>query len=75
MSARDPRLGETSLAQLHEELKPRKICIGEGGKVELKFLKLDLLDEATTQKVKEKLVHEHGGELDMQRYCVTQYSC
>ncbi|CAG8653431.1 3078_t:CDS:2, partial [Cetraspora pellucida] len=44
LTARNPTLGQNSTDKLREELKPN-ILVDDGGNVDLKFLKLDLVDE------------------------------
>ncbi|CAG8585840.1 11158_t:CDS:2, partial [Paraglomus occultum] len=61
LSARNQSLGETSLSKLQNELKIQKILSGDGGNVDLKFMRIDLTDEQTMVNAKEYLLQNHGG--------------
>ncbi|CAG8621107.1 16447_t:CDS:2, partial [Racocetra fulgida] len=52
LTARNPTLGQSSIDKLREELKPN-ILVEDGGKVDLKFLRLDIADEQSIKEAKE----------------------
>src|SRR5690242_874688 len=52
LTARNPTLGQSSTVKLREELKPN-ILVDDGGKVDLKFSRLDIADELSIKEAKE----------------------
>ncbi|CAG8780716.1 11064_t:CDS:2, partial [Racocetra persica] len=60
LTARNPTLGQNSTNKLREELKPN-ILVDDGGKVDLKFLKLDITDEQSIKEAKEVIEKDYGG--------------
>ncbi|CAG8749079.1 22226_t:CDS:2 [Cetraspora pellucida] len=60
LTARNPTLGQNSADKLRDELKPN-ILVDDGGNVDLKFLKLDLVDEQSIKDVKEVIEKDYGG--------------
>jgi hypothetical protein len=60
MTARDSNLGQESLNKIKQELKSKKVLRDDGGKVDLKLLRMDLTDEQSIKDVKDVLAHENG---------------
>ncbi|CAG8835484.1 5943_t:CDS:2, partial [Racocetra persica] len=60
LTARNPTLGQSSTVKLREELKPN-ILVDDGGKVDLKFLRLDIADELSIKEAKEIIEKDYGG--------------
>ncbi|CAG8560009.1 15937_t:CDS:2 [Racocetra fulgida] len=60
LTARNPTLGQNSTTKLREELKSN-ILVDDGGKVDLKFLKLDIIDEQSIKEAKEVIEKDYGG--------------
>ncbi|GBC09046.1 hypothetical protein RclHR1_08580005 [Rhizophagus clarus] len=60
MTARDPNLGQESLKKVKQELKSKQILKDENGKVDIKFLRMDLTDEESIKEVKQVLENENG---------------
>lgn len=60
MTARDPNLGQESLKKIKQELKPKKVLKEDGGKVDIKFVRMDLTDEKSIKDVKDILENDNG---------------
>ena len=60
MTARDSNLGQESLKKIKQELKSKKVLRDDGGKVDVKFLRMDLTDEQSIKDVKDVLAHDNG---------------
>ncbi|CAG8432928.1 6074_t:CDS:2 [Diversispora eburnea] len=61
LTARDQNRGQTSLNELENELKPKKILKHDGGIIDLKFIQLDLLDENSIKKTEETISKDCNG--------------
>ncbi|RHZ56816.1 hypothetical protein Glove_396g64 [Diversispora epigaea] len=61
LTARDQNRGQTSLNELENELKPKKILKNDGGIIDLKFMQLDLLDENSIKKTEETISRDCNG--------------
>lgn len=60
MTARDPNRGQESLRKIKQELKSKQILKDENGNVDIKFLRMDLIDEQSIKDVKQILANENG---------------
>lgn len=60
MTARDPNRGQESLRKIKQELKSKQILKDENGNVDIKFLRMDLIDEQSIKDVKQILENENG---------------
>ncbi|PKK64751.1 hypothetical protein RhiirC2_756175 [Rhizophagus irregularis] len=60
LTARDPNRGQESLRKIKQELKSKQILKDENGNVDIKFLRMDLIDEQSIKDVKQILANENG---------------
>ncbi|PKY46488.1 porcine testicular carbonyl reductase 20beta-Hydroxysteroid dehydrogenase [Rhizophagus irregularis] len=60
LTARDPNRGQESLRKIKQELKSKQILKDENGNVDIKFLRMDLIDEQSIKDVKQILENENG---------------
>ncbi|CAI2181996.1 11416_t:CDS:2 [Funneliformis geosporum] len=61
LTARNQNLGQESLKKIEQELKSRQILKDDSGKIELKFLRMDLTDEQSIKDVGEILERDYNG--------------